>query len=32
MGTVVIGKIESGMVKKGQTVMVMPNKVLVVIA
>lgn len=26
MGTVVIGKIESGMVKKGQTVLVMPNK------
>ena len=27
MGTIVIGKIESGWVKKGQTVMIMPNKV-----
>jgi translation elongation factor EF-1alpha len=27
MGTIVVGKIESGKVKKGQTVLVMPNKV-----
>jgi translation elongation factor EF-1alpha len=32
MGTVVIGKIESGMVKKGQTVLVMPNKVFIAIS
>ena len=27
MGTIVVGKIESGKVKKGQTVLVMPNRV-----
>lgn len=27
MGTVVVGKVESGIVRKGQTVLVMPNKV-----
>jgi peptide chain release factor subunit 3 len=26
MGTVVLGKVESGRVRKGQTVMLMPNK------
>ena len=30
MGTVVIGKIESGKVKKGQKVLIMPNKVTVI--
>jgi peptide chain release factor subunit 3 len=30
MGTVVIGKIESGKVKKGQKILIMPNKVLLV--
>ena len=30
MGTVVIGKIESGQVNKGQTVMIMPNKVILI--
>ena len=28
MGTIVSGKIESGKLKKGQNVVVMPNKVL----
>ena len=27
MGTIIVGKIESGKVKKGQTVLVMPNRV-----
>lgn len=28
MGTVVMGKIESGTIKEGDTLLVMPNKVL----
>lgn len=28
MGTVVLGKVEAGEVKKGQTLLVLPNKVL----
>ena len=31
MGTVVMGKIESGSVRRGDTLMVMPNKVSVVL-
>lgn len=27
MGTIVVGKVESGKVTKGQSVMIMPNKV-----
>jgi translation elongation factor EF-1alpha len=27
MGTIVVGKIESGKIKKGQSVLIMPNKV-----
>lgn len=29
MGTIVVGKVESGKVKKGQSIMLMPNKVCV---
>ena len=29
MGTVVIGKIESGKVRKGQSVLIMPNRVYI---
>ena len=29
MGTVVTGKIESGRVRKGQTILIMPNKVII---
>ena len=30
MGTVVMGKVESGEAKKGQTLLILPNKVLIV--
>jgi translation elongation factor EF-1alpha len=29
MGTVVVGKIESGKIKRGQNVLIMPNKVII---
>ena len=29
MGTIVLGKVESGQVSKGQSLMLMPNKVII---